>query len=123
METKGTKLRTFKLRRNTDVSGVSGTGIVVEGVVFHDGQVAISWFGQYHSLEVHPSIEQVMKLHGHEGKTVLEWDEDENASATRRLRLIKKYLRRASSTIARHEADRKRLRELAYENRRENLNG
>lgn len=66
--------RTFKLVRSHDVSGVSGTGIVAEGVVFHDGQVALSWFGKYHSLEIHPSVQQVENIHGHNGTTNVVWD-------------------------------------------------
>jgi hypothetical protein len=63
----------FLLYRKKDVSGISGTGYVAEGIQFHDGQCVISWFGKYHSLEVHPSIEQVKTLHGHGGKTVVVW--------------------------------------------------
>lgn len=65
--------RRFLLVRDRDVSGVSGTGVVAEGIQFHDKQCVISWFGQYHSMEVHPSIEQVMVLHGHGGATRLNW--------------------------------------------------
>lgn len=68
-------MRIFQLNRKEDVSGVSGTGVVAEGVEFHDGQVVISWFGEFHSIEAHPSVEQVVRLHGHNGKTVLEWTE------------------------------------------------
>jgi len=62
-------MKTFKLVRDVDVSGVSGTGIVAEGVVFHDGQTVVSWYGQYHSIEVHASIAQVEAIHGHSGST------------------------------------------------------
>ncbi len=67
-------MRTFKLIRNEDVSGVSGTGLICEGVEFHDGQVVLSWFGQYHTMEITPSIETVIATHGHGGKTVVLWD-------------------------------------------------
>ena len=65
--------RIFQLVRNEDVSGISGVGVVAEGVQFHDGQCVLSWFGQYHSMEVHPSIEQVLTLHGHGGRTTVNW--------------------------------------------------
>lgn len=65
--------RTFWLLRHKDISGVSGTGVVAEGVRFHDGQCVISWFGQYHSMETHPSISQIKKLHGHGGATKVVW--------------------------------------------------
>ena len=66
-------MRSFILRRLEDVSGVSGVGIIAEGVEFHDGQVALSWFGHHHTLEVSPSLRDIMAIHGHEGRTVLEW--------------------------------------------------
>lgn len=70
--------RRFFLVRNRDISGVSGTGIVAEGVEFHDKQVVLSWFGKFHSLEVHPSIEQVLNVHGHGGATGVFWIDSED---------------------------------------------
>lgn len=70
----------FELVRYEDVSGVSGTGVIAEGVVFHDGQVAMSWFGQFHTLEILPDLQTVTRIHGHEGRTevrVLMGDTDE----------------------------------------------
>lgn len=74
-------MRRFHLLRKTDISGVSGTGHVAEGVEFHDKQVVLSWFGKYHSMEVHPSIEQVEIIHGHSGATVVEWIDESSAGA------------------------------------------
>jgi hypothetical protein len=68
-------VKRFKLVRREDVSGVSGTGVVAEGVQFHDGQVAMSWFGSFHTLEVSPNIETTIQIHGHGGKTVVEWED------------------------------------------------
>jgi hypothetical protein len=36
-------MRTFKVIRNNDESGVSGTGHVCDGVVFDDGTTVIYW--------------------------------------------------------------------------------
>src|SRR5256885_979339 len=36
-------MRTFTLRREEDVSGVSGTGIVLEGTLFSTGVVVVHW--------------------------------------------------------------------------------
>ena len=66
-------MRAFHLVRSEDVSGISGTGIVAEGVEFHDGQCVISWFGQLHTIEVSPDIKAVEAIHGHEGRTKVEW--------------------------------------------------
>ncbi len=67
-------METFRLVRTEDVSGVSGTGIVAEGVRFHDGQCVLSWFGSFHTVEICPNIEQLMAIHGHHGKTKVQWD-------------------------------------------------
>lgn len=66
-------MRRFHLMRREDPSGVSGTGRVAEGTQFHDGQCVISWFGQYHSVEVWPTIEAADAIHGHQGRTTIEW--------------------------------------------------
>lgn len=67
--------RTFKLVRHHDVSGVSGTGIVAEGVTFDGGQTVIYWTRPPHTLSVYPSPQAVLDVHGHDGCTRIEWDE------------------------------------------------
>lgn len=67
-------MRTFKLVRSVDVSGVSGTGVVAEGVIFHDNEVALSWFGDMACVSLWHSIEAVEKVHGHEGATRVVFD-------------------------------------------------
>ena len=63
-------MRTFTLRRDTDVSGVSGTGTVAEGVEFSDGTVALRWtVGEHRSTVVWPNIDAVIAVHGHGGST------------------------------------------------------
>lgn len=66
-------MKRFLLRRSEDVSGVSGTGDIAEGIEFHDGQVVLSWYGQHHTLEVCPSVADVVAIHGHEGRTKVIW--------------------------------------------------
>lgn len=68
-------MKRFHLWRDEDVSGVSGTGKIAEGVMFHDGQVVLSWFGQFHNIEVSPNIETLRAIHGHEGKTKIVWED------------------------------------------------
>lgn len=68
-------MRSFKLVRDHDVSGVSGTGEVAEGVEFHDGQCVLSWFGQFHTIEVCPNLDSVIAIHGHGGSTRVVFDE------------------------------------------------
>ncbi len=70
-------MRTFKLVRDEDVSGISGTGVVAEGVVFHDGKALMEWFGEYPTVTEFPSIEAVIAIHSHGGKTRVVFDDEE----------------------------------------------
>ncbi|MDH6199170.1 hypothetical protein M2272_005838 [Mycobacterium frederiksbergense] len=66
--------RRFVLERVEDVSGVSGTGTVAEGVQFSDGRVALRWVvGEHRSTVTWDSIESVEKIHGHNGATSVRW--------------------------------------------------
>jgi hypothetical protein len=65
--------RRFVLVRTEDVSGVSGTGIVAHGVEFPDGTVALRWTGAYATTVVHDSIASVIAIHGHGGRTRVQW--------------------------------------------------
>jgi hypothetical protein len=69
--------RTFKLIRDSDVSGVSGTGVICEGVLFSDGHAAIHWLGEMPLTTPYPQLEWVIKIHGHEGLTRLVWDDEQ----------------------------------------------
>jgi hypothetical protein len=65
--------RCFRLIRHHDVSGVSGTGAVAEGVQFTDGAVALRWYGDYPTTTVSDTIDWVIAIHGHEGATEIQW--------------------------------------------------
>jgi hypothetical protein len=67
-------VRTFVLHRDVDVSGVSGVGLVCEGVQFTDGIVALRWRGDHASTVIWSSLEDAMAIHGHDGKTRVVWD-------------------------------------------------
>lgn len=72
-------MRRFQLLRHTDVSGISGTGIIVEGVEFTDGWVAFHWLSSVPSTTLFPNIEEVIRIHGHDGATELVWlDQKDN---------------------------------------------
>lgn len=66
-------MRRFRLNRIEDETGVSGTGLVAEGVRFSDGSVALRWLTATASTGVYASIEDVEVIHGHGGRTVVEW--------------------------------------------------
>ena len=74
-------MRRFVLDRKEDVSGVSGLGVVAEGIQFHDGQCAMSWLGRFHTMVIAPNIEELINIHGHDGRTVVVWlDNDDSGS-------------------------------------------
>lgn len=77
-----THTRTFVLMRDVDVTGMSGTGPVADGVVFPDGTTVLRWRdvtgpnydrGVRATTVVHQSPESVIALHGHNGVTRIEW--------------------------------------------------
>jgi len=74
---KKSAMRMFVLERAEDVSGTSGTGIVAEGVVFSNGHVAYSWLSPLASVTTVQSVDVVEKLHGHGGRTVVRYIDDE----------------------------------------------
>jgi hypothetical protein len=53
------------------MSGVSGTGPVVEGVEFTNGWCALRWVTGSSTLCFYPSLAEVEAIHGHGGKTEL----------------------------------------------------
>lgn len=69
------KLRRFLLMRTRDVTGVSGEGIVAQGVEFEDGTVAMRWCVKDapNSTVIWEDTLSAMKVHGHGGATTLEW--------------------------------------------------
>jgi hypothetical protein len=71
------RMRTFRLERREDVSKVSGTGTVAEGVEFSDGRVAMRWLSQRPTTTLFESIEDLIWIHGHGGTTEVVYDEPE----------------------------------------------
>jgi len=70
-------LRRFVLVRTEDISGVSGTGIVAEGALSRTGKVVLFWITQYRSIAVYDSIDELIAIHGHDGRTIIEWIDKE----------------------------------------------
>lgn len=68
-------MRRFRLHRIEDLSGMSGTGYVAEGVEFSDGQAVVRWTTEWPTSVVFHDrgAESVQKLHGHDGRTTIEW--------------------------------------------------
>jgi hypothetical protein len=55
--------RVFTLVRPQDETGVSGTGRVLDGVIFHTGQVVICWRSDHSSLIIFDSYEAFQAIH------------------------------------------------------------
>ena len=59
--------------RVEDESGVSGTGYVAAGVMFDDRSAVVHWNTTISSITSYRDIDDVVAIHGHGGKTDLEW--------------------------------------------------
>jgi len=70
-------LRRFVTVRSVDVSGVSGTGVVAEGVQFSDGVCVLRWLTERTSTAIYDSIDDLITIHGHNGNTTLQWIDEE----------------------------------------------
>lgn len=62
--------RLFTLVRRLDETGVSGTGRVLDGVIFHTGQVVVCWRSDvnaeaagYSSIAIYPSWAAFLHVH------------------------------------------------------------
>ena len=64
-------MKLFHLYRSEDVSGISGTGPVVEGVEFTNGWCAIRWLSNRSTLCFYQSMNDVRAIHGHGQRTEL----------------------------------------------------
>jgi hypothetical protein len=69
--------RRFLLQRHHDVSGVSGTGHVADGVVWPDGTVSVRWRGSHPSIVHWQDFAAVEAIHGHNGATHVVWIDGE----------------------------------------------
>lgn len=70
--------RLFVLDRRADPSGVSGTGIVADGVEWPDGTCAVRWRTEHKSTTVYDSIAAVHAIHGHGGCTLVRFPATEH---------------------------------------------
>jgi hypothetical protein len=67
------KMKRFVLDRIVDATGVSGEGIVAEGVKFTGGKCAMHWLSDFSSVAVYDSILELEAIHCHEGKSKIVW--------------------------------------------------
>lgn len=82
-------MRKFHFLRLEDASGVSGCGVVAEGVVFSNGKVALEWLSTHSSTNLYDSLADVEYIHGHEGKTKIVFDEPDVPALNKKEELVK----------------------------------
>lgn len=58
------------------MTGVSGTGLVATGTVYSNGKAVLVWIGEKVSVAVYDSLDMLREIHGHDGKTTIEWYDD-----------------------------------------------
>ena len=69
----GYKMRRFQTVRTEDKTGVSGVGIVAEGVQFSDGVCVLRWLTERTSTAIYADINDLIAIHGHGGTTTVQW--------------------------------------------------
>lgn len=67
-------MKRFYLQRKMDVSHVSGTGRVADGIQLSSGKVVLEWIvGEHRSMEIWPCLDDCIAVHGHGDLTTVEW--------------------------------------------------
>lgn len=56
-------MRAFLMVRGNDESGVSGTGLVLEGVIFDSGTCVVSWLTATSSIGIYKTYNEFLKVH------------------------------------------------------------
>ena len=77
-----THMRRFYLKREVDASGVSGTGVVAEGVAFSNGFCALTWLTHLSCNAFYHSVDVLEAIHGHEGATKVVWIDEAGGSSS-----------------------------------------
>lgn len=62
----------FYLTRHEDETGISGTGRIADGVQFADGTCILRWRTKHQSTGIYASLDELVGIHGHEGRTTVE---------------------------------------------------
>jgi uncharacterized protein with GYD domain len=102
-------MTTYYLCRNEDISLTSGTGRIAEVAEFDDGAVVVRWIGAMNatgvtSTTVFYSLADMLKVHGHQGRTLLETDLDHNrfSELEKRLQETEQRLQQAAALLHSH---------------------
>lgn len=55
--------RLFTIMREADATGISGTGRVLDGVIFHTGQVVVCWRSAFGSITIFENWDAFASVH------------------------------------------------------------
>lgn len=74
-ETNSKPPRRFYLERENDVTGLSGTGRVLEGVLWQGGKVTVQWRPPLSTITIYDSFEifEQLHVHVHSSTNVVRW--------------------------------------------------
>lgn len=69
--------RKFTLTRLRDKTGISGTGLVCEGIQFFNGKVTCTWHSDIASVEILESFDDFLRLHvyNHNNGSQISWED------------------------------------------------
>lgn len=81
----------FYLMRRQDHSGVSGTGVVAEGIEFTNGKVAMAWLTDTSSICVYDSMEDLVIVHGHGGSSEVIYGRHDTDSGSAGVRSVRPH--------------------------------
>ncbi len=74
--------RVFRLYRDADATGVSGLGLIADGVLFSDGTCALRWLTKHHSTALYDDLKTLVDIHGHGGATRVVFPREDGANQT-----------------------------------------
>lgn len=69
-------MKRFYLVRHEDESGVSGVGVIAEGILFSNWVCILNWLTEHTSQGFYRNPDEMMNIHGHDGKTILVFVDD-----------------------------------------------
>ena len=94
-------IRVGIINRHEDVHGISGEGDhKAEVVEFSDGSVVVRWLGKDAMTNVAAGIKNVTNVHGHGGKTEIEWLWEQEAPPDPMEKIFEKKIIEAGGSTA-----------------------
>ncbi len=86
-------IKTFSMYRPVDETGVSGTGRVLDGIVWDDHSVTVCWLGKISSKTYYKSFKDFETLHikSHPtNETLISWDNGDQYQYNGKKRMLGK---------------------------------